>query len=217
MAAKFGVSIGFHSGSGKSAGNYRVMGEVTGGRLEIKTSGRYTYEMGRALSPFVQTPADRALWQDWYAFTADLAVAGAFSADPTERGWPAPSSRPRLPPQGCPGTCLRRGGPAAPRSPPFRPARTTCSSSSTTSSTCSRREGARRRRPWDHSPAGYAQRARFYAISPEARLLYSRGVAEYLIFLAENTGLVPAARCAAARSLLDGYPTLEAFLDDISR
>jgi hypothetical protein len=69
----------------------------------------------------------------------------------------------------------------------------------------------------DHSPAGYAQRARFYAISPEARLLYSRGVAEYLIFLAENTGIAPAARCAAARSLVAGYPSLEAFLEGISR
>src|SRR5690606_21947843 len=49
VCQKFGVSIGFHSGSGKSADNYRLMGEITGSRLEIKTSGRYTYEMGRAL------------------------------------------------------------------------------------------------------------------------------------------------------------------------
>jgi hypothetical protein len=38
----FDASIGFHSGSGKSAENYQVMGAVTGGHLEIKTSGRYT-------------------------------------------------------------------------------------------------------------------------------------------------------------------------------
>jgi len=49
VCAKFGASIGFHSGSGKSGENYQVMGRVTGQRLEIKTSGRYTYEMGRAL------------------------------------------------------------------------------------------------------------------------------------------------------------------------
>jgi hypothetical protein len=49
VCAPFGVSIGFHSGSGKSAENYRLMGEITGGHLEIKTSGRYTYEMGWAL------------------------------------------------------------------------------------------------------------------------------------------------------------------------
>ena len=58
----FGVSIGFHSGSGKSAENYRVMGEVTGSRLEIKTSGRYTYEMGVALFQS-KNAADQALWQ----------------------------------------------------------------------------------------------------------------------------------------------------------
>ena len=68
----------------------------------------------------------------------------------------------------------------------------------------------------DHSPAGYAQRARFYAISPEARLIYSRRVASYLIFLAETTGLAPVDRCAGARALLAGYPTLDAMLGDIS-
>ncbi len=50
VCAKFGASIGFHSGSGKSAENYQVMGAVTGSRLEIKTSGRYTSEMGKALA-----------------------------------------------------------------------------------------------------------------------------------------------------------------------
>jgi hypothetical protein len=69
----------------------------------------------------------------------------------------------------------------------------------------------------DHSAAGYAQRARFYAISPEARLNYARGVAGYLIFLAETTGLVPAVRCAAAGKLLASYTTLDAMLGDISR
>ena len=67
----------------------------------------------------------------------------------------------------------------------------------------------------DHSPAGYEQRARFYAISPEARLIYSKGVASYLIFLAETTGLALAERCAATRKRLDGYTTLDAMLDDI--
>jgi hypothetical protein len=55
VCREFGASIGFHSGSGKSAENYQVMGEVTGQRLEIKTSGRYTYEMGRpCLAPATQ-------------------------------------------------------------------------------------------------------------------------------------------------------------------
>ena len=33
VCRQFGASIGFHSGSGKSAENYQIMGEVTGGRL----------------------------------------------------------------------------------------------------------------------------------------------------------------------------------------
>jgi hypothetical protein len=52
VAASFDVSIGFHSGSGKSADNYRVMGNMTKIRFEVKTSGRYTYEMGVALGKF---------------------------------------------------------------------------------------------------------------------------------------------------------------------
>ncbi|MDB6126810.1 MAG: hypothetical protein JWM35_706, partial [Verrucomicrobia bacterium] len=84
VCEKFGVSIGFHSGSGKSAENYRVMGEVTGSRLEIKTSGRYTYEMGVALA-VSKNAEDQTLWHDWYRFTIDMAVTGAFSADETER------------------------------------------------------------------------------------------------------------------------------------
>src|SRR5690606_18973353 len=61
ICRRFDASIGFHSGSGKSAENYRVMGEATGSRLEIKTSGRYTYEMGRALHES-QDARDAALW-----------------------------------------------------------------------------------------------------------------------------------------------------------
>src|SRR5690606_25447080 len=84
VCEQFGASIGFHSGSGKSAENYQVMGTVTGGRLEIKTSGRYTYEMGRALFAS-KNAADQALWRGWYAFTLELAVAGAFAESETER------------------------------------------------------------------------------------------------------------------------------------
>jgi hypothetical protein len=84
VCKQFGVSIGFHSGSGKSAENYQVMGQVTGGALEIKTSGRYTYEMGVAISQS-KNAADAALWKDWYKFTVDMSVAGAFSTDATEQ------------------------------------------------------------------------------------------------------------------------------------
>ena len=84
VCEKFGVSIGFHSGSGKSAENYQVVGEMTGSRLEIKTSGRYTYEMGVALHASTNE-SDQSLWSDWYDFTLDLAVAGCFAEDDTER------------------------------------------------------------------------------------------------------------------------------------
>lgn len=49
VCKEFGVSIGFHSGSGKSYENYALCGRVTGSQLEVKTSGRYTYELGKAL------------------------------------------------------------------------------------------------------------------------------------------------------------------------
>ena len=69
----------------------------------------------------------------------------------------------------------------------------------------------------DHTPAGYQQRARFYAVSSETRLLFAQRIAAYLIFLAENTGLVTKERCAATSKLLASYTTLEAMLNDISR
>jgi len=217
VCAKFGVSIGFHSGSGKSAENYRVMGEVTGSRLEIKTSGRYTYEMGLAVF-HSRHAADQALWRDWYRFTLELALSGAFSSDATEQKMarvfittPLAAAGRSVDVFAAP-AATRAALEALPPSPEHmfffeynflfvlaaggRPEKSALG---------------------DHSPAGYAQRARFYALSPEARLNYSKGVAGYIIFLAETTGLAPAARCAAARQLLAGYTTLEGLLGDISR
>ncbi|HKB57585.1 MAG TPA: tagaturonate epimerase family protein [Lacunisphaera sp.] len=217
VCEKFGVSIGFHSGSGKSAGNYRVMGEVTGSRLEIKTSGRYTYEMGLALFAS-KNATDAALWRDWYRFTLELALAGAFSADATEQKMartfittPLAAAGRTVDVFGSPAAC-RAALEALPPSPEHmfffeynflfvlaaggKPEKSALG---------------------DHSPAGYAQRARFYAISPEARLNYSKGVAGYIIFLAETTGLATAARCAASRKLLTGYATLDSMLNDISK
>jgi hypothetical protein len=217
VAAEFGVSLGFHSGSGKSAENYRVMGAVTGGALEIKTSGRYTYEMGRALFRSANS-ADRALWHDWYRFTVDLAVAGAFSADPTERKMARSFIETSLAAEGRPQDVFSGEGACRAAIAALPPGPDHMFFFEYNFLYVLAAEGrAEKAALGDHSPAGYAQRARFYAISPEARLLYSRGVAEYLIFLAENTGIAPAARCAAARSLVAGYPSLEAFLEGISR
>ena len=218
----FDASIGFHSGSGKSADNYQVMGSVTGGRLEIKTSGRYTYEMGVALSAS-KNPQDASLWRDWYRFTLDMAMAGAFSDDPTERKMARafittaigadPDGRSAELQAGdifdSP-TSVRRALEALPPSPEYmfffeynflyvlaaggRPDKTALG---------------------DHSPAGYAQRARFYAISPEARLAFAKNVADYIVFLAATTGLAEANLCATAAARLERYNTLDEMLSEI--
>ena len=217
VCQQFGASIGFHSGSGKSAENYRVMGEVTGGRLEIKTSGRYTYEMGRALAAS-QNAADQTLWRDWHQFTVELATQGAFSADATEQKMARVFITDALAKAGMATeifanpTVTRAAIEALPASPDnmfwfeynflFVLA-----------------AGGRAEKSalGDHTAAGYAQRARFYAISDEARLNFARNVAAYLVFLAEHTGLASKDRCAAAGKLLAGYTTLDAMLGDISR
>jgi hypothetical protein len=217
VCKQFGVAIGFHSGSGKSAENYQVMGSVTGSALEIKTSGRYTYEMGVAISQS-KNAADAALWRDWYKFTVDMSVAGAFSADATEqkmaRIFVTTSLAALNKPTdvfASPATCraaLEALPPSAEHMIFFeynflyvlaadgKPEKSALG---------------------DHTPAGYRQRARFYAVSPETRLLFSKRIAAYLIFLAENTGLATKERCAATSKLLESYTTLDAMLNDISR
>lgn len=221
---KFGVSIGFHSGSGKSAENYRVMGDVTDSRLEIKTSGRYTYEMGLALYRS-KNASDQKLWSDWYRFTVDMAVAGAFSADPTEQKMArtfvtdalqknvaaSPSAGVSVDVFASVAAC-RSAIEALPPSPEHM-----FFFEYNFLYVLAAGGRADKASLGDHTPAGYAQRARFYSISSEARLLYAKGVARYLVFLAEHTGLAPQARCQAAGVLLDRYATLEAMLADISR
>jgi hypothetical protein len=213
----FGASIGFHSGSGKSAENYQVMGEVTGGRLEIKTSGRYTYEMGRALFAS-KNPADQALWRDWYKFTVELAILGAYSADATEQKMARVFVTDAL------SKCGR--GVDVFASP-------TVTRSAIESLAPSPEHmfwfeynflhvlaaGGRAEKAalGDHTPAGYRQRARFYAISDEGRLNFAKNIATYLVFLAQNTGLAQAAVCATASAKLAGYTSLGAMLADISR
>ena len=217
VCRRFGASIGFHSGSGKSAENYRVMGQVTGGRLEIKTSGRYTYEMGVALARSSHA-GDQSLWRDWYRFTVELALQGAFSADATEQKMARTFIVDALTKAGksadvfATPAAARRAVEALPPSPDqmfwfeynflF---------------VLAAGGRAEKQALGDHTAAGYAQRARFYAISDEGRLNFVRGIARYIVFLAENTGLATAARCAAARTLLDRYATMGDFLADISR
>jgi hypothetical protein len=215
VAEQFGVSLGFHSGSGKSAENYQVMGQVTGGRLEIKTSGRYTYEMGVALAASTHA-ADQRLWQDWYAFTLELAVTGAFSADETESRMARTFIASALAREGASDDVF--GDPAACRAAVLALAPSPEAmfffeyNFLFVLAAGGRPEKAAL---GDHTKAGYTQRARFYSVSPEARLLYAKGVASYIIFLAEHTGLVPAERCGAARSQLGRIATHDELLNEI--
>ncbi len=217
VCRQFGASIGFHSGSGKSAENYRVMGEVTGSRLEIKTSGRYTYEMGRALFASKHA-ADQALWRDWYKFTLDLAVTGAFSPDATEQKMARVFITDALAKSGR-GTEVF-GNPTATRaaleSLPASPEHMFWFEYNFLYVLAG---GGRAEKAalGDHTPAGYRQRARFYGISDEGRLLFAKNIAAYILFLAEHTGLASAPACTAAAKLLAGYTSLDSMLADISR
>jgi hypothetical protein len=216
VCQRFCVSIGFHSGSGKSAENYRVCGRVTGGALEIKTSGRYTYEMGVALSRS-RDARDQALWRDWWTFTRDLAVGSAFAPDETERAMARQFITHALKHAG-------QGG------EPFA-SRDECAAALARLSpdpdhmfwfeynflfVLAAEGRADKKALGDHSPIGYRQRARFYAASDESRLRYAQGVAGYILFLAEQTGLATAARCAEAKARLDGYARYRDLVADIA-
>jgi hypothetical protein len=214
VARAFSVSIGFHSGSGKSAGNYGVAGRVTGSRLEIKTSGRYTYEMGAALAASGDA-ADQALWRDWHAFTRELAIEGAFSENEVRRRFARDFVL----------HALRREG-RADGDPFASPAGLRSALEALAPSPDHMfwfeynflyvlAAGGDTARLGDHGPAGYAQRARFYSVSPEARLRFSRNVADYILFLAETTGLGEAAAVAAARTKLESFRDHHAFLADL--
>jgi hypothetical protein len=217
VCRQFGASIGFHSGSGKSAENYQVMGEVTGGRLEIKTSGRYTYEMGRALFASKHS-GDQGLWRDWYAFTLELALAGAFSSDATERKMARifigdALSKANRDVDVFADPVVTRGALLALEPSPEHMFWFEYNFLFVLAG------GGRAQKSalGDHTAAGYEQRARFYGISAEGRLNFARNIAAYIIFLAENTGLAPAATCAGARRLLERYVTLDEMLNDISK
>jgi hypothetical protein len=206
----FGVSLGFHSGSGKSAENYRLCGAITGSRLEIKTSGRYTYEMGRALAASSDA-ADQRLWRDWWMFTRDLALDLAFGDNATARD------------------LARQFLASALGQSPFAD-RASCAAALAQLTpdpehpfwfeynflfVLAADGRAVTTALGDHGPAGYRQRARFYAVSDQARLGYLRRVAEYLLFLAETTGLAAPAACVAAQARLQTYRDAAALIAEI--
>ena len=203
VARAFGASIGFHSGSGKSEGNYRVAGEVTRQGLEIKTSGRYTYEMGVALSRLDRRDATGPSGSTGTPSRASLAVAGAPSRTiPSAGASRGSSSATRWPTKGG-----ARGTPSA-LAGALRAALAALAPSPDHMFFFEYNflhvlaAGGSTERLGDHGAAGYAQRARYYGVSDEARLLYAKGVAAYILFLAEATGLADAPRVAAARSRL---------------
>jgi hypothetical protein len=209
VCERFGVSIGFHSGSGKSGENYRLCGRITGQRLEIKTSGRYTYEMGVALAASSDA-ADQALWRDWYAFTRELAVASAFGADEGERRMARQFITHALAHEQQPAAAID-GAFASPEAckqalAGLRPSPDHMFWFEYNFLYVLARDGKHDKASLgDHSPAGYRQRARFYAISDEGQLRYAQGVARYLCFLADTVGLAPPDACARARAKLEGY------------
>ena len=68
-----------------------------------------------------------------------------------------------------------------------------------------------------HEAAGYRQRQRFYeGVSAEGRLLFAKGIARYIIFLARTTGMVSKAKCDEVLSLLESYSTYKQLLNDIA-
>jgi len=212
----FGVSIGFHSGSGKSAENYRLCGAITGSRLEIKTSGRYTYEMGRALASS-SNAADRALFNDWYAFTRELATVSAFSPGEQERGMARRFITHALEREQRPSDVFGSHASCTAALAALSPSPEHMFWFEYNFLYVLAAEGkAAKSALGDHSKSGYEQRARFYALSDEGRLGYAKNVAHYLLFLAETTGMAGALACQLARAKLGRYRAYSELLRDIA-
>ncbi len=216
ICEKFGVSIGFHSGSGKSAENYQVAGDVTRSNLEIKTSGRYTYEMGVALYNSTDS-YDHELWQDWYNFTVELASNGCFAEDPTERKMAREfvsltvddesAQKAFISVEDC-RSVLRSLEPNPDHFFWFEYNFLYVLAA----------DGASDKKALgDHSAEGYKQRQRFYSISEQGRLLYVKRVAEYILFLATNTSLVDSQVCENAKAELALINSYSNFIDSISQ
>ena len=205
MCQAFGVSIGFHSGSGKSAENYRLCGKITGSKLEVKTSGRYTYEMGRALAASAN-PADQALFKSWYAFTRELAVTSAFSENEQERGMARHFIAHALEKEGLPTGVFGDHASCTTALAGLRPNPDHMFWFEYNFLYVLAAEGkAAKSALGDHTKSGYDQRARFYAVSAEGQLGYAKNVAEYLLFLAETTGMATSEACQVARAKLGRY------------
>ena len=192
-----------------------MAGQVTGSNLEIKTSGRYTYEMGVALSKS-SDPYDQELWKDWYNFTIDLASNGCFAEDETERKMAREfvsltldeesSKKAFSSIEDC-RTILQGLDPSPDHFFWFEYNFLYLLAAGGSSN---------KEALGDHSAEGYKQRQRFYSISEEGRLLFAKRVAEYILFLATNTALVDSEVCENAKAELALINSYSNFIDSIS-
>ena len=215
VAERFGLSIGFHSGSGKSAENYGTIGRITSGAFEIKTSGRYTYEMGVALSRSTDK-SDQVLWHDWYEFTKKLAIIGAFTDNSSQKAFARDFITSTFKKEGIlPDKVfdspenLRRRLDALTPSPDhvfwFEYNFLFILAASGNIDCLG-----------DHSTDGYRQRSRFYRISNQARMFYAQQTVAYILFLAKSTGLVKLDRIRIATEKIAEFSSYQDLLNDIS-
>lgn len=237
VCAHFGVSIGFHSGSGKSRENYELCGEITGSKLEVKTSGRYTYELGRALAKS-SNEADQAFWREWYEFTMELAVTSAFAENENERKmarsfimasvkYDTRDSDDAKPWIDIGGQAVYPGAPteeevfaspeacyAALRSIPSGPDPDHMFWFEYNFLFVKAAEGKPDKQMLgDHSPLGYQQRARFYRdISDEGRLKFAQNIVKYIVFLADTTKQVSKELCQKVNEEVMSYTSYQDFL-----
>jgi len=214
VAKKFGVSIGFHSGSGKSYENYSICGQVTQGNFEIKTSGRYTYEMGVALSQSSNAD-DKALWNEWYTFTKKLAIEGAFSDNDVQKKFAREFIT----------HALNKENISADKAFVSRDGLTTLLEQLPPSPDhmfwfeynflfVLAAQGSSEKLG-DHGVDGYKQRKRFYTISDEGKLLFAKNIASYIVFLAESTGIVEKSKAKEIHDNLASVSSYESFLEQI--
>jgi hypothetical protein len=159
---------------------------------------------------------DRALFRDWHRFTRDLATISAFSENEQERAMARRFIVHALERDGRPVDVFADSDVCASALAALEPSPEHMFWFEYNFLFVLAAEGrADKAALGDHTPAGYRQRARFYAVSPEGRLRYACNVADYLCFLAETTGMQSAARCARAQAKLRAYTSYEQLLADI--
>jgi len=241
----FNVSIGFHSGSGKSAKNYEICGKVTESNLEVKTSGRYTYECGRALYTS-SNPQDQEFWKKWYEFTVQLALGSAFQDTNAKEQEMARTFIVASVPEVMEKQSEMNDEDDQAKKATLGAALDTLKKQKADEFFKSREEceklihsmdphpdhmlwfeynflyvlakegKAEKQALGNHTPAGFAQRGQFYGhISDEGQLNFAKNIALYIIFLARTTGQATSEKCDAAEGKLKGYAEYQNLLDDI--